>query len=171
VEAAVRTAPAKLPRSAHSRPAAAERVSRVRHGLNVGFHRRRMTSSQLGRRSGVRPPHRSRNPKPQVDHSIHNPLQPCLKLGGRGDQVDGFEAHSVALNGHGLIHCAARLGVEQEALGCQTIGGVRAFLAAQVGVELVEISAFQDLVTVGGRGQDRGEFGVDDNSPPRGKVG
>jgi len=62
VEAAVRTPPAKLPRRAHSRPAAARRDARVYHGLNVSFHRRRMTSSQLGRRSGVRPSRRPRRP-------------------------------------------------------------------------------------------------------------
>jgi hypothetical protein len=34
----------------------------------------------------------------------------------------------VALDTHRLIHCAARLGVEEEALGCQAVRVVRALL-------------------------------------------
>jgi hypothetical protein len=88
VEAAVRTPPAKLPRRAHSRPAAARRDARVYHGLNVSFHRRRMTSSQLGRRSGVRPvrmrgQRRRTRPKPASRHH-HDAAKQLPRTGHSG---------------------------------------------------------------------------------------
>jgi len=70
----------ELARTSYSRPATAQRDARVPHGLNVGFPPRRITSSQLRRRSGVRPLRRRGLSRftPQ-----ERPLKHCARLSHR----------------------------------------------------------------------------------------
>jgi hypothetical protein len=110
-------------------------------------------------RPAIGPPCRPPYPNSVPPNSNDHPSQPGLKLCCRGGQVDGFEPHPVTLDGHCLIHNPADLGAEEEALAGEGVGHVRPFLAAQIGVKLIEIAAFQDLVAIAGLGRDRAHAG------------
>jgi hypothetical protein len=87
--------------------------------------------------------------KDSILRFIDNQIVQCaLETSWVSHQVYRFEAHLMALDEHYFVDSTTDLGMQKHSLGRQTGQIVRQLLRSEIGIELINVSTFKNVVAI-----------------------